>query len=303
MSQWSRGEKLSEIKSDKKNSSNRNNQGNNQCNTNNNKQFTRSVSFEQQPHRNQGYNQGYNQGNNQGYNNRYNSNQNNNNHNRNNQNIHLTRGVSFDTHSRNRQWHQDTQNNNNTIEPVLEPAVEPVLEPENTTSTWKEIIEAKKKEELEIINVNNPKYWNGPYWIGQSFVKSINKNGKSPDYNNRFSGKNNQSTPNSFVIPHSELRYSRNNKDWYSTREETYRPNELEKVADYERQHEFNCYIRLCEQDYQRSKIASDKHYAETGELDAFAMENNRQIEYERYCEEFETNSNYDQNDYDYEYE
>jgi len=62
----------------------------------------------------------------------------------------------------------------------------------------------------------------------------------------------------------------------------------MEQITDFELQQEFNEYIQFCERDYQRSKIASDKYYDETGDLDAFAMEQNRLIEYEKYCENFE---------------
>jgi hypothetical protein len=282
MSEWKRGAKWSEIKRETNNTTNNKD-------LNKNTEFTRNKSFEYN-NRNQ----------------RNQSNQRNNNYYNNNP---IERTVSFDTHSRNRQEQQHiqnkpvtniVQNNDNTAKPEPEP--EP--EPENTTSKWKEIIEAKKDDELELINEKDPKYWDGPYWIGPFFIKNIQKNTYYLDYIERtLINKHHIPGSGTFVLPYGDFKYSRNNKDWYSTREETYTPNEMEQITDFELQQEYNEYIQFCERDYQRSKIASDKYYDETGDLDAFAMEQNRLIEYEKYCEDFDKqltdNNNNDETEYD----
>jgi len=288
MSEWKRGANLSEIKRETNNTTNKEKGVKRQhAGTNiNNNQITRRVSFESQP-RNKGNNNYNNNNNNNNYNNRnnnYNNNQ-------------ITRGVSFESQQhRNRQKQEQEQlqnkpviiqHNDNTTD----------TEPQIITSKWKEIIEAKKVEESGLINQKNPKFWNGPYWIGPLYVKNVHK---TPNYNFSKHSISEELRHGTYVLPRDEFKYSRNNKDWYSTREETYFTDEMEKITDFELQKDYNEYIQNCQLDYQRSKIASEKYYDETGDLDAFAMEQNRLIEYEIYCEEFDKQNNIDYDETDY---
>ena len=283
MSEWKRGAKWSEIKRETNNTTNNKEKGGDK-----NTEFTRNKSFESNNNQTERTISFDEQTRIQGYNNRIIRNNNYNNNNNNNQ---FTRAVSFDTHSRNRQEQQHIQNKRATnIAQNNDNTTEPDPEPENTTSKWKEIIDAKKVEELETITINekDPKYWDGPYWIGPLFIKNIQKNTYYSEYFKSTLNTPHIPGPGTFVLPYGDFKYSRNDKDWYPTREETYTPNEMEQIEEFELQQEFNEYIKFCERDYQRSKIASDKYYDETGDLDAFAMEQNRLIEYEKYCENFE---------------
>ena len=107
--------------------------------------------------------------------------------------------------------------------------------------------------------------------------------------------KNAQVQPFTIIIPLNKSKYSRNNKDWYDSPEETYSKKELDAINDYEFQKSMDKYTLWCQKDYDRRKRESDEYFYETGKLDAFAIVEKEQQEYEKYCKKLEEDEKYDE--------
>jgi hypothetical protein len=307
MSEWKRGEKL-----DNKNKNNNNNKNNN-WNKNNNKtinkgsDFVRSKSFEQykkkknQNHKNKTNNYNPNNYNPNNYNpnnynpnnynpNNYNpNNYNPNNYNPNNNGYDLSRSVSFDIHNlRSRQQELKVPENNIIVPPSENIPLEPI------DSKWKDAIEKINDKFANYVDESDPKYWNGPYWIGPITVRVEKK--KTKGYENYMNIlKNAQVKPSTIIMPLCKTTYSRNNKDWYDTKQETYSKEELEAIKEYEFKMKNDKYAIWCEMNYQRRKRESEKYFYETGELDTFAIVEKEHAEYEEYLKNIEEEDYYDE--------
>ena len=258
MSEWKRGATLSENKNEWKNK-------NKNKNRNKGSEFSRSKSFEH-------YKNNKNQNNQNQYNPNYNK------------NYDLTRSVSFDIHNLNRQTKLEPLNTKNRI---IVPLSDTPVEVETLGSKWREIAQKKDEQFKEFINEKDPQYWNGPYWIGPMTIKVEKK--KTKGYENYMNIlKNAEVQPSTIIMPLCKKRYSRNNRDWYDSVEETYSKEELEAIKEYEFQMKNDKYAIWCEMNYQRRKQESEKYYYETGQLDSFAIVEKEHAEYEEYLKKLE---------------
>ena len=115
------------------------------------------------------------------------------------------------------------------------------------------------------------------------------ENNKSKSYQNYMNIlKNVQVQPSTIIIPASKTKFSRNNKDWYDSKEQTYSKEELENIKEYEFQKSMGKFSLWCQKEYQSRKHESDEYYYQTGELDSFAIVEKEQEEYEEYCKKLE---------------
>ncbi len=212
--------------------------------------FTRTKSFEQYSKKNNQYNK---------------------------QNYNLSRSISFDSHKL-----KSRHTENNIVIPITEN-----IPLESIESKWKDAINKYNDDQVEYINEKDPKYWNGPYWNGDMTIKI--ENNKSKFYQNYMNIlKNVQVQPSTIIIPASKTKFSRNNKDWYDSKEQTYSTKELENIKEYEFKKSMGKFSLWCQKKYQCRKHESDEYYYQTGELDSFAIVEKEQEEYEEYCKKLE---------------
>jgi len=259
MSQWKRGAKFDNNNDNNYNYNKNDNKNKNQDKDNN---FTRTKSFEQYSKKNTTQNNNPNN-----YSNNY----------------HLRRSVSYDSDKLKSYGRKIQTKENNIVIPLLEN----IHLDDHLESKWKDAIEKENDLIIDYINENDPKYWNGPYWNGPMTIKI--ENNKSKSYQNYMNIlKNVQVQPSTIIIPHSKTKFSRNNKDWYDNKEQTYSKEELENIKEYEFQKSMGKFSLWCQKKYQSRKHESDEYYYQTGQLDSFAIVEKEQEEYEEYCKNLE---------------
>ena len=160
-------------------------------------------------------------------------------------------------------------------------------------SEWVKRINIRKAKENSVINLNDPKYWNGPNWTGPMFIRS-NKMTKETESYLRNAEKGHASA---FIIPYNKPEYSRDDLHWYDSWEETFTSIQLQAMKDFEDENNLNdCFRRMYNLHEQRRE-ESKRHYYETGELDGFAWAEIEAEKYEEYCKNFD--EKYGDNDKD----
>ena len=166
-------------------------------------------------------------------------------------------------------------------------------EAEPKESEWVKRINIRKAKENSVINLNDPKYWNGPNWTGPMFIRS-NKMTKETESYLRNAEKGHASA---FIIPYNKPEYSRDDLHWYDSWEETFTSIQLQAMKDFEDENNLNdCFRRMYNLHEQRRE-ESKRHYYETGELDGFAWAEIEAEKYEEYCKNFD--EKYGDNDKD----
>ena len=151
-------------------------------------------------------------------------------------------------------------------------------------SEWIKRINMRKAEKSNVINLNDPNYWDGPNWTGPMFVRSNKMTEDTKLYLRNY--ENNHAS--SVIIPYNKTEYSRNGLQWYDSWEETFTSTELEAMNNYEANSNWNdSFRRICNLHEQRRE-ESNRYYYETGELDGFAIAEIEAEEYEEYCRDFD---------------
>ena len=159
-----------------------------------------------------------------------------------------------------------------------------VLLPEKE-SEWLQQIKKKKEEIMADININDPKYWNGPLWKGPIFIRETHIS----DRNNIYQMNKNVS---SFIIPRGKIEYSKNGLDWYDNWDNTYTKYQLESIKKHNEQEYSNEIFRRMNELHLRRQKESDNLYEDTGELDHFAWAEESSYKYELYCKKLEEEEN-----------
>jgi len=159
-------------------------------------------------------------------------------------------------------------------------------------SEWLKRIKNTTEEESAAINVNDPKYWSGPRWIGPMFMKSCKTTNKQVDaYHERvMSG-----GASSVVFIRDKTQYSRDNVHWYDSWDETFSQRQVDALKKYEDDKECQEFFRRMNILREEDRVESEQHYQDTGEMDAYAWVQQEKQKYEEYCKQFE----YDDDDMD----
>jgi len=170
---------------------------------------------------------------------------------------------------------------------------------QDESSVWKETIlkEKEKEKEKEIININNPKYWRENIWIGPILMKAEKNSKEWCDYIEKAQ----KGHASSIIFPHKKVQYSRDNKNWYDSLDETFPLEQLEKMNNQKEQEyieDLNIRMnRAITNSYNKRKEESIRYYEETGDLDDFALAEIEREEYEKYAAKFELDDNDDENE------
>ena len=148
----------------------------------------------------------------------------------------------------------------------------------------------KEEEESGIINTKLGKYWRGNIWVGPIMMKH-NKS-QSTGWKNYMEAVK-ENPPASIIIPGRVL-YSRDNKNWYNSYQETFTENEwtlMEEQKNNEAMEKMhNDFCNMCDRLEARYEKESWEYYQLTGELDGWALAKKEMAEYEEYCKQFEDN-------------
>ena len=166
----------------------------------------------------------------------------------------------------------------------------------NESSVWKKAILKTKLKEEEKIDVNNLKYWRGNIWIGPVCMKQEKYSEKWSNYIKEAQ----KGHASSIVFPYKKIQYSRDNVNWYNSLDETFTPEQLEKMnkqklEEYEKKMNDDLERKLNNL-YEIRKEESIRYYEETGNLDSFAIAEIERQEYEEYAKQFEMDEEEDVN-------
>tara|TARA_E500000178_G_scaffold308489_1_gene322189 strand:- start:448 stop:1161 length:714 start_codon:yes stop_codon:yes gene_type:complete len=149
---------------------------------------------------------------------------------------------------------------------------------------WKNAILKTNEAEKKTINVNDPKYWRGDIWIGPIFIKADKYSDRWKNYINKaFKGH-----ASSIIFPCNNIKYSRDDKNWFNSFDETFTTSQRDRIKKQENDEELKRFEKALEKIYHKRKQESLEYYYETGELDYFALAEKERMEYEEYLEELE---------------
>ena len=173
--------------------------------------------------------------------------------------------------------------NNINSKPSADNNIKPSAD--NQQSVWIKKIKSQEDTEKDKINEKDPKYWKGPIWCGPMFIKAKEK--QSEKWKSYIKNACEKKT-NTILLPKYTLLYSRNNKHWFPSFEESFSQKQLENMKMYEKEK----YNESCANILEKFRIAnikeSNEYYNLTGELDNFARAHYEREKYEKYCEQFE---------------
>jgi len=155
-------------------------------------------------------------------------------------------------------------------------------EPDNKPKEESEWIKKiKKTEEYErpLTDVNNPIYWEGPIWKGPVYLKGNKIGEKWKKYIEDAS-----KMGSSIIIPNGKTLWSRDGINWYNSYNETFSPEHLQAIKDYEWQIEMDKFAARSMELYEKRREESERNYYETGEIDSFMWAEMEHEKYEKYC-------------------
>jgi hypothetical protein len=151
-------------------------------------------------------------------------------------------------------------------------------------SEWIKIIKKTEKKQMSTtINVNDPKYWEGPIWKGPVYLKGNEIGEKWKKYI-----KDASKMGSTIVIPNRNTIWSRDNINWHNSYNETFSPEQLQEIEDYELQIEMGQLSARIMNLHEKRKEESERIYYETGEIDSFMWAKLENEKYEKYCEKLE---------------
>ena len=151
-------------------------------------------------------------------------------------------------------------------------------------SEWIKRISIRKAKEKSVINLNDPKFWNGLKWTGPMFIRA-NKMSTDTETYLRNAEKSDCSL---FIIPYNKPEYSRDEVNWYDSWEDTFTPNQWQSMNGYEDENIWDECFRRIDSLHEERREESNRHYEDTGELDDFAWAEAEAEKYEEYCIKFD---------------
>ena len=150
-------------------------------------------------------------------------------------------------------------------------------------SEWIKKVKITEKRVEANININDPKYWNGPIWKGPVFIKGEKMNEKYKKYIEDAS-----KLCSSIIIPNSKTQWSRDGLHWYNSYDETFSKEHLQAIKDYEWNQEMDKFAVRTMELYEKRREESERNYWEYGEIDSFKWAEIEHEKYEKYCEKLE---------------
>ena len=164
----------------------------------------------------------------------------------------------------------------------------------NWQSTIKEQTIKEQEKQMSCINEQDGKYWRGANWIGPMLMRQT-----PPQYplSSLIPININQIAKSVFIIPNKGTEYSRDDVTWHKTWNDTFSEEQLYNMEqEEERDYQERCATILSEYRERRRKD-SELYYAETGELDGFALREIEREEYDEYVKQFEMDSDDEHSD------
>ena len=150
-------------------------------------------------------------------------------------------------------------------------------------SEWIKKVKITEKRVEANVNVNDPKYWDGPIWKGPVFLKGEKMNEKYKKYIEDAS-----KLCSSIIIPNSKTQWSRDGLHWYNSYDETFSEEHLQAIKDYEWNREMDKFAVRTMELYEKRREESERNYWEYGEIDSFKWAEIEHEKYEKYCEKLE---------------
>lgn len=166
-------------------------------------------------------------------------------------------------------------------------------------SSWQNAMKQREEEENRIkegsINQHDPKYWRGATWTGPMLIRQNNY----PDSWYKYIDKAVKGHASSYLFPFRETEYSRDGENWYSSWNDTFSEEQLQRI-EYEEEEQYKMeQYRILEEYGDRLEEEAEKYYAETGELNGYAIAYLERMEYEKYAEEFDKEMPLEENEDD----
>jgi hypothetical protein len=185
-------------------------------------------------------------------------------------------------------------------EPIVKVKEEAIVKEE---SEWIKRIKKNEEKKQENINVNDPRYWNGPNWKGPIFLKQE----KTKSIWNNNIKLLNEGKVSAVILPYNKSHYSRDGENWYNSYNETFSIKQLNAIAEYELQRSYDELSDRLIDLHNKRRNESYLNYEMSGEIDSFMwaeIENEKYEKYyEKYEEECEENDKEEELDSDLEYD
>jgi len=146
------------------------------------------------------------------------------------------------------------------VEPVVD---NPVVDNPVVESNWLKAIKKREEDEKNqknVINQHDPKYWRGFKWIGPLFMRRVTNN----------------------------LEYSRDNVNWYDSWNATFSQEQLYNIQYQEEEDAWYESMKTLEEYSMDKQEESKRFYEEIGQFDELAVARLERIAYEKYAEQFE---------------
>ena len=151
-------------------------------------------------------------------------------------------------------------------------------------SEWLKMIKKEKEKSLFNINVNNPKYWDGPIWKGPVMLKGK----KLEEKEKKYLEKATNTCCSTIYLSNQDIKWSRDGINWYKKLEDSYTSDHLKAIDDYKWEKNIEYWIKRDKQLYEKRRIESQQNYINTGEINSFMWAELEHIKYEEYCEKLE---------------
>ena len=158
---------------------------------------------------------------------------------------------------------------------------EPIVKEE---SEWIKRIKKNEEKKEEKINVNDPRYWNGPNWKGPIFLKQQKPKSR---WNNNIKLLN-EGKVSAVILPYNKTQYSRDDENWYNSYNETFSIRQLNAIAEYELQRSYDELSDRLINLHNERRRESYLNYEMSGEIDSFMWAEIEHEKYEKYCEKLE---------------
>ena len=138
------------------------------------------------------------------------------------------------------------------------------------------------KTNKQLIDVNDPKYWNGYIWIGPMYLKS------SKPVNNNFIKQQNIEKVSTVIIPCGPTYYSRDGLNWFPSWKETFTKHQWENMTYQKESIRTERVFKSLAQSYENDLEKAYQEYYEYGTVNTTLEVHLECLEYDKYVEKFD---------------
>jgi len=148
-------------------------------------------------------------------------------------------------------------------------------------------------ENKPLVDVTDPDYWNGPFWMGPKFMRvkktEDSETGHAPTTRvDNLNETRSHVVPSTVVVMCRPIEFSRDGEKWYNSFDNTFTHTQLAAMEHRKQNDIMETFLGVCRQDYARREMESYNHYIETGGEDLFARAERESHEYDEYVERME---------------